>query len=301
MPHVIGIDTEQDVKTFCAVVKNFLNYILKHSVCPEYTQDLTSARTVCDMAEKELWAVRRVQQLLPGDYNAAASTLYGGRLHGCFEGNNGWAEDDAAFEGSTYYNARFSAMEAERIFKTAIAFAGNDELFLKALKGDIHVVRKEKKCFEVSETERADIRTINEFAGAKNHNGVAGAILPLGVVSFQPWEGLSFEPEDMTDEEDALITETAVKPVIESFWLEDEILQHCFVGMKLEVLVYELNVGVKYFDLVDGPYCSFHIYLPNEKMTNWKEPGKLLFPVTMRILINGISPQYSTSANRRRP
>lgn len=57
-------------------------------------------------------------------------------------------------------------------------------------------------------------------------------------------------------------------------WLEDDILKLLFVGMKMEMTLHELNIGVTYFDTMGGPYCSFYMSLENEKMVDWKEPGK---------------------------
>ena len=98
----------------------------------------------------------------------------------------------------------------------------------------------------------------------------------MGVVRFKTCEGPGIETEDYTDDED-IVTETQVdEAVMESFWLEDEILELFFIGLKLEVEVHELNVGIKFFDTVLGLHCSFHTYLPNEKMIYWKEPGKFV-------------------------
>jgi hypothetical protein len=68
---------------------------------------------------------------------------------------------------------------------------------------------------------------------------------------------------------------STTEPEAESFWLEDSTLQYFFVGMKLEVTVSELSIGIKFFDRVMGIYCSFYTALPNEKVIEfWKEPGK---------------------------
>lgn len=60
---------------------------------------------------------------------------------------------------------------------------------------------------------------------------------------------------------------------IETFWIEDEILQHIFLGMKFEVVVRELNIGIKFFDQISGIFCSFYTFLPNENVVEfWKDP-----------------------------
>jgi hypothetical protein len=91
----------------------------------------------------------------------------------------------------------------------------------------------------------------------------------LGVVHFKSWEGPGLVEEDMTDDED----ETPPTTVFETFWIEDSIMKHFLVGMKFELAVHELNIGIKFFDRVLGLYCSFHTALPNEKVIEcWKEP-----------------------------
>jgi hypothetical protein len=270
---MFSIDHEREIKLYSHVIRNFLNYVLHHCVCPEYTADVMAARKICDLAEKELWAIRQLQTKLPGDFNVAASTLYGGRYKEYRLSAQAWCPDDPDFLDYPSLKLGFSEGEAERIFKTAVAFAGDDILFMRAMKADNHVVKTTRKFYEVVGTERPSLNTIQEYASVKNWKGEAGYIKALGVVKFKTWEGPGLEPEDFTDDEDA--TEVKAGDAgLESFWLEDEILELFFVGLKLEVEVQELNIGIKFFDTAIGLHCSFHTYLPNEKMIHWKEPGK---------------------------
>src|SRR4051812_47741930 len=68
---------EKEVKQVASVIRNFLNYVLQHGVCPEYATDIIAARKICDLAEKELWAIKQLQYVFPGDFNTSASILYG--------------------------------------------------------------------------------------------------------------------------------------------------------------------------------------------------------------------------------
>ena len=252
--------------------------MLQHAVCPEYVQDVMAARKICDLSEKELWNIKQVQQKLPGEFNVAASTLYGGRYKGINVGCP-WAsaDDDPKLEELVALGRGFSESEAERIFKTAIAFAGNDALFVEVMKSDVRIIRTEAKCFEIVSIMRPDVKTVAEYASVKNHEGDAGCIKALGIVNFRTWEGPGFDEEDLSDDE--ATSSGAGKPVdesIQSFWLEDEILQLCFVGMKFELIVHRLNIGISFFDTVIGIYPSFHTILQNEKMVDWKEPGRIV-------------------------
>jgi hypothetical protein len=89
---------------------------------------------------------------------------------------------------------------------------------------------------------------------------------------MKSWCGPNFDAEDCTDEEDNL-SEISSPDKLTAFWVEDEILQHVFLGMKMELRGHELNIGLCYFDTLGGPYCSFFQVMENEKMVDWKEPG----------------------------
>ncbi|KAE8442563.1 hypothetical protein EG329_003050 [Mollisiaceae sp. DMI_Dod_QoI] len=259
------------LQLYTMVIRNFLNYVLQHRVCEEYTKDVMAARKVCDLAEKELWAIRQLQLKLPGSFNVAASTLYGGRYKDVHMGNAAWAVDDPNYQDYVAADQGFEVPEAERIFKTAIAFAGNDAMFLKVMEEDVEIVKTSTECCEVVGIERPDLKTVGEYSSVKNYRGEPGFIKALGVLKVKHWKGPGLMPEDFTDDEgDTTITEK--EGAIESFWLEDDILQLCYVGLKMELDVHELNIGVKFFDCVRGLYCSFHTILPNEKMIYWKEP-----------------------------
>jgi hypothetical protein len=273
-PKRLPTDTEQDIKGFCGVVRNFLNYVLTHAVCPEYTEDVMAARKVCNLAEKELWEIKQVRHKFPGEFNVAASTLYGGQYQDLYPGDDAWTAEDVGLAEQFPLSRGFNVPEAERIFKTAVAFEGTEGLFLEAMNGDIRIVKTETKCFEVVQLDRAEMTSIDDYSKVKNHLGISGSIKPLGRIYLKSWEGPGMEEEDVTDDEDEA-ARSPLDEIIETFWLEDEILQHCFVGMKLELVVHELNIGIRFFDDVAGIYCSFHTFLPNEKVIdNWKEPGK---------------------------
>lgn len=267
------LDTEKDVFAITNVIRNFLNYVLQHEVCPEYTKEIMAARAICNLAETELWSIHLISHNLPGDFAIAASTLYGGQYKDFYLGIEGWGGDDPNFEQTLNLNRTFSKAKAQRIFVANIAFAGDDELFQKTSHGDIHVVKTETKFFEATKIERATIESCEAYANITDHEGNFGNIKPLGSIWYKAWEGPRFDEEDLTDEEIKAAKVAMKKAPLEKFWLEDDILQHCFEGMKVEATVHELNIGIKFIDAFNGVYCSFHTVLNNEKMTGYKEPG----------------------------
>jgi hypothetical protein len=224
------------------------------------------------LAEKELKAINILRKILPGDFSVAASTLYGGRYQGMQLANQQWGAIDPLAKEWVAMEPSVDETEAQRIFKTAIAMAGTDDMFVQVNAEDVEIVATKKRYLEVVSIEQLRQSIVAEFAKVKNDRGETGHINGLGLLHCKPWDGPGFEEEDMTDDEDN--DPAPVDPLIESFWLEHNILEHCFVGMKMEVTVHELNIGVKFFDYVGSLYCSFHTYLPNEKMSGWKEPSK---------------------------
>jgi hypothetical protein len=268
-PKLLG-DEEHEVKQYCAVVRNFLNYVLAHGVCPEYTKEIMAARKICDLAEKEFKSIAAVQQKLPGDFNIAASTLYGGEYKDRLAAYTEWANPGDDMDGWSADVPMFSEPIAQLIFKGVVAMVGTKEHYDRAMKDGIFLTHSQPRCFEVVGVELASESTIKEFACIKDPRGL-GSLKPVGKLLVKHWEGPGFEEEDMTDDES--VHDDTDAPV-EELWVENHILEHMYEGLKLEVIVRELNIGVKYFDRLASLYPSFHLYLPNEKMASWKEPGE---------------------------
>ena len=270
-PRHIG-ETDKQISQYCAVVKNFLNYVLAHAVCPEYIDDVLAARKICDLAEKELRAMSLLRRVLPGDFNMAASTLYGGRYQGIHIANQQWGAMDPLAKEYLTFEHSFDESEAQRVFKTAIAMTGSEEMFKKVSAEDVEIVATEQRFLEVVSIGQPRKEIVAKCSEVQNECGRTGYIKALGVLHCKTWDGPGFEEEDMTDDED---NDTApIDALIESFWLEHDILENCFVGMKMEVTVHQLDIGIKFFDYIPSLYCSFHSFLPNEKMYGWKEPSK---------------------------
>ncbi|RAL64003.1 hypothetical protein DID88_003191 [Monilinia fructigena] len=259
-------DGENEIQMYCAVLRNFLNYVLTHEVCKEYTKEVMAARRLCDVAEKEYKSIRHLRQTFPGDFNVAASTLFGKthKLH--MEINSAWGDvEDGANEWLT--NIPILSLPVCRfVFGGIVAFIGDENHFEQANKGDTHVVKTETRFLEVTGLHRASADIVEEFSHIKDPRGL-GALKPVGKLLCKHWEGPGYNYEDTTDDGNEVIDDS-----VEEFWLEDDILKHCYPGLKMEVVIQELNIGVKFFDQVIDLFPSFHLYLPNEKMVGWKEP-----------------------------
>jgi len=119
-PRRFPFATDKEIAQVCVVIKNFLNYLLTHGVCTEYTKEVLAARDIANLAEEELSCISKLRLMLPGDFNIAASTLFGGRYHGVQDDTQEWAVADPDFEGPSHIRS-MPDMTADLIFKTVSA------------------------------------------------------------------------------------------------------------------------------------------------------------------------------------
>ncbi|MCJ1318946.1 hypothetical protein MMC15_004278 [Xylographa vitiligo] len=265
LPATFNMESEQQIKSHVAVIRNFLNYLLHHDVCPEYKDQIDAARDTCNVAEKQLFSISQACRLLPGDFNKACSVIFGGQYQGSYIGDYEWTK-------SLNFDKGMSEDQARRIFLAGLAAHGDNEVYAKYNK---HVTKKKARIvehiatnLEIVEMECANPEILSYYNS--KDNPVKG-LLPLGILRVKTWKNLEDPPEDLTEEEEL---ERAGKPQeikTYTFWVEDHVMSKLFVGMKLTAHVYKLSFGVWFLDTVLGAYCSFYRVLPNEKMLGWKE------------------------------
>ena len=260
-------DTDESIKTTCTVMRNFFTYLLHHDVCPEYKEDIASARNMVDQAEPELLALKKAGHLLPGDFNTACSTLHAG-TYTKLGVVGSW--DSAPLEGQPS-GTGWSEDDTRVILMTGLAAYGTVEQLDKAdeaISSGFKVVREEALGLEVNAiqhwNEDPDIKAM--FEDTSLHNTVAR---PMGKMSCVRWHVPHAPKYDLpADVVQAMSSDTKI-----DFIIDQNTLQHCTVGMKLEAIVKELDIGVKWIDLVEATYPSFYSFWPNERIKDWKEPG----------------------------
>lgn len=252
-------------------MRNFYNYLLHHSVCPEHSESILAARKVCDLADKELLACHKVLTSLPGNFNMACSTLFGGEAsHKHIEKPTWLADDD-----TTVLNLGMDKDTATRVFKFGIAAHATDDY----LAGDSpevvqhrilnqKIAKLEKNLgLEVIEILPADPEHVALHA-TKQGLGKGQA---LGKLICRSWKAPSFDYFDLPPVD----TRSAEGPQTYEFWLEQHILDSCFVGMKIEGTVATLSSGLQVVDKVTAIRCSFYTLLVNDLVSvadKWKEP-----------------------------
>ncbi|TKA59677.1 hypothetical protein B0A49_10628 [Cryomyces minteri] len=264
VPTFLDCTTEKQVKACTNVPRNFYNYILHHDVCPEHRVQIFAARAICDQAETELLAVRKLASLLPGDFNTACSTLFGGYYAGMYAGDQNWAIDGEGNAGG------WSDKKARQIVMAGIAAYGTDEQFAQAeaAKGALKAVAEEMVGLEVVEILHADAETRAYYEGELAGTGLR----TLGAILVRRWTAPTFASSDLPLLSTALISSTSPSETVRIL-IESPLLAHLTPGLKIEATLRTLDIGLHFLDSVTNVYCSFYAYLPNELGRKWREPG----------------------------
>jgi hypothetical protein len=280
VPFFYALDTEDEVRVITNLLSNFMNYLIHHDVCPEYRESILAARSRCTQAAGELWCVRKAQKWLPGDFNIACSTLFGGAYSQIYDAETSWTADaEWEFIGQTDDQAR-------QIVKFAIACAGSEEQYQlwydKAMKNELKVTKTRRDVgLEITEIILPDEET-RTFYRERTRD-----FRPVGKIRTVGWENPSARPDDLTPEEQALrksmtasnsttaLVRTCGPRQAEEgeyeFFIEEAVLQHLFVGMKIEATVSTLNCGIYFIDQAFRLYLSFDTFLPNEMLYGYKQ------------------------------
>ncbi|RPB05968.1 hypothetical protein L873DRAFT_8740 [Choiromyces venosus 120613-1] len=265
VPYVLGYIEVAHLELAAQVVRNFLNYIVYHSVAPEHADGIQEAIRICDLAEKELVLCRHTSHRLPGNFNMACSTLFGGHYAGMKDESQSW--------DTLSPPVGLTTNEAIEIFNACVQARGTPEQ--KEMGLDVDVVKAEYVGMEVTgivfpnierkrvnkveakeeNTTTTDANTDGKSnpptptptpAGTKQYE--ATGVRALGKLLVKPWT-----PDDEIQPETDL-GEFAI-------WLELEVLQFCFTGMHLEAKVHRLSSGIIWIDSVTAVQCSFYLQL----------------------------------------
>jgi hypothetical protein len=251
------------VKTACQVLRSFYNYLMNHNVCDEYREDLLAARKVCDQAEFELAKVYTAGLVLPGPFNLAASTIFGGTQAGTYTGNMTWARDmDMEESGMRDDQARVT-------FMTGVAILGTDAQYdLISAQHDISnikVINDESVNLEIVSIQLPTQETQELYAQQNRIHQAKITLHPLGKLICKACNINNFAEYDLPKSKYAHGKPFEVeegKPY--EFWIEDNVLSELFEGMKMDARVRTLEGGVTLLDEVKEAMCSFYKWLPNE-------------------------------------
>ncbi|KAA8904995.1 Argonaute complex, subunit Arb1 [Sphaerosporella brunnea] len=248
VPYVLSIRKLNQLELACKLIKNFLNYVVFHSVAPEYHANIMEAVELCNTAEKELVLCANVSNRLPGTFNMACSTIYDGLYAGI-------GDTDKTWEVGVDQEAGLDEKLAKELILVALSKRGTPEQQAKGLTRK--VVRRDYMSLEVVEVilSPPDPGLSGESGKTLPESKFFRGTQALGSIKVKPWI-----PEDPLAEYYELPQEQCQ---ILEIWLEKAILQYCFVGMHLEARVHRFDDGLNFIDSVTSVLCSFFLRLEN--------------------------------------
>ncbi|KAJ9138458.1 Argonaute-binding protein 1 [Pleurostoma richardsiae] len=251
VPEAVGMDGKSATIAIDTVF-NFLNYLIQHSVCPEYEDDVNRARKLCETAKVELPLCSKALSEAPGDFNLAMRSLF--------------CKDKKQFWECDYGDLLPQTFDADRVFKTTVALQLDDEYARCLMAKSVGVIRTYEKSYEVVKVDEAANETKQLYLGVKDKSGTTGNIGAVGWLIVKPCV-----IEDGWDNHPTLADDpsSAEKDV---FLLDDKVLAHLRQGMKLRLVVCELDVDMKFIKEFVSVCPTFATFLPQSLMLNWKEP-----------------------------
>ncbi len=211
----------------------------------------------------------------------ACSEIFGGSYQGMYSTDRAWMG-----EVETECNAGVSPERARNVFKFGLAANASDEMFPKYRQqlGErtCKVTSVKDVGFEVTEIIFAN-ETVLKLYGQPQCAGLKA----IGKMKAKTWFSPHAPEEDLTEEEETYLNANPPASKTYEFWVEEEILEKCAVGMKFEATVRETSFGLTYFDAFQGVHCSFYKMIPNELMSDWKEIEKVWLPMRKKNMLGG--------------
>ena len=272
VPEMFRFDRRDQYYELTNVMQNFLRYLQYHRVCPEHNTAINATIRICDQANRELPACETLQTNLPGAFNTAASTIFGGAFHDAFVGDQEWAQGESS-EGIDISHG-LSGKNARQLF--AVGLISYEDLqpdHGKQIQQDQmmkqYIARREVGIgLEIVEVFPPTKEAIDLCAELKSTPE------PLGRLICRPWKAKNFyiwdlpagvSPDGSGEDNEKRYT----------FMLEETLLQNCHPGIKFDsVSVVTLEpCGIQILDGIPSyTRASFYEVLENELVLKWREP-----------------------------
>ncbi|KAK8869063.1 Argonaute-binding protein 1 [Apiospora arundinis] len=275
-------DPESDTREAGKLIHNFLNYVLHHDVCPEYTANIKAAQAICQIAPDELHATYDLYAAIPDSFNTAARFLFcDGGIFKTYEPEKPVSETPKAKEktetGWEGYEARYKPDDLDAHLQLIIfRFNLMDKIKDEKLKQSIHetepreirVAKTKNQAYQVISTHRPSKRVKVHNEEMLQQENLGGKIKPTGIVLLRPttidhaWSNVP-RPEEVDDSQRST----------EMFIVDDDLLAKMVVGMKMQLVVCELNIGgFRFIKECQEVRTSFDTLLPQSLMQTWKDP-----------------------------
>ena len=220
---------------------------------------------------------------LPGGFNKSASVIFGGAQAGIYTGDKAWAED-VRKQGILLEEIGICDEEARIKFMIGVAIMGSDEQYEKIATAGFNVVSRAAVGLEIVAIHAPDDLIKEAYTEqSKTLQHKLGQLEPLGKLICKSWYPEDYDEWDLPKDNGKYPDGKPCKPKEGKqyeFWIEETVLEKCFVGMKFETNIITLEDGLTILDDVNNVVCSFFTWIPNElwmerkpKEVKWLKKG----------------------------
>lgn len=238
-----GFEAE-GMKTGIEVVENFLRYVLQHDVCPEYEADVKRALQICDDAREEFPMLLRLGEVLPGEFNLAAAEVFG--IH---------EERDWAFDAS----CKMDRPDPRMVCMSYLAMLPEGpDWFNRVVNNKHEVVNKYQCTVEIQRIlhPRNESRKVVKTA-SMDLTALIGRVVVKPATIEDDWEHPS-------------VPRPFSKGTMELIF-DEPILDNMKPGMKMTIVVCEVNVGYRFVKSLENIVPTFYTFLPQEMMRHYRQ------------------------------
>lgn len=241
---------------------------------------------ICTKALLELPKIGEAGRMIPGDFNLACRVLFcstGVPLDpGDFNPGFELYEDRKTYELAdgkmvNYTEALDPCMtlpanfDPQLVFRSTIALREPDHIARINNDSDsLRVINAFEEVYEVAEIVFAEKQLVDMYNGISGSDDTIRDIEPVGHIVLVPtiiedgWDNHPTHAEGRTGKPG--------NPI--SLYMEHNVLKHLDVGMKMRVMMCELNLGdgLEFIKEIAELLPSFHVFLPQSLMMHYKPP-----------------------------
>lgn len=270
------LDNTVDIDKVVNIMLNFYRYLQLHDVCPEYNDDIQLAKGVCEAAAIELPKIVHLNRKLPGCFNIAASTVFGGQWASLWAGDKPWGK----LEDGTMSTLGMSRPNALSYLSTVFSSLGlnkptpNDSnmAFDRASLEKQKVIRKYADVGLRVEMIQPPTDGMKRWFDEETCELLKRLGLPADppmMLLCEPCEIPDFNTWDLP----AGVSSSGIAPGKKfQLLLESSMLDDFMVNMKFQATVYQLESGIYFFEQVTQVRPTFDMALSNELVLGYKEP-----------------------------
>ncbi|KAF2148931.1 hypothetical protein K461DRAFT_232523 [Myriangium duriaei CBS 260.36] len=254
---------------FPTVLANFYRYLLHHDVCEEYATQIVEALQVCEMAKVELADAIQAAFSLPDLFAKACSVVSGGVFAGLSAG--GGTGNLERQLGDTGPGSFAGGLSGEGAWDSGVDLGIDKEQAV----GELQAAFSQLATADQSASLTQGLSSASIYITSESD--VAMQIIGIELPQEAQTSATSVDGTASKTTSSSRFGKISCRKLVKSLdkpstddtmmvtiWMEEEALKLCFVGMKLEVVLCENNIGCRWIERVKSANASYFQVIAND-------------------------------------